>query len=183
MSHLTKSQPFDWVQAVWLSSSQFFGIPAIWLPPNKLLFSCLIYIWLSSSHLAGIQRKNLIGRLDLWLASHSAFGWLGFWPSQPNVAGKIYKWLETCCHRFHDCTTLSVLNIQKALLQRSYLSKTGNCHVFWKLTELVINDHNLYHIIKYICFWAQKQQNMQYNKKKIYIYIYIEEEKMDAVGL
>ena len=60
-------QPFGWV-------------PSIWLAPNKILSSCQTHIWLSSSHLDGIQLlKSLIGWLTFGPASQM---WL-----QKNLSG------------------------------------------------------------------------------------------------
>ena len=58
-------------------------------------------MWLSPSHLAGWASGPTS---EIWLPKLA--GWLGLWPSQPNVAAKILKWLETCFQRFHDSATL-----------------------------------------------------------------------------
>ena len=58
-------------------------------------------MWLSPSHLAGWASGPAS---EIWLPKLA--GWLGLRPSQPNVAAKILKWLETCFQRFHDSATL-----------------------------------------------------------------------------
>ena len=92
-SHLAEPQPFGWITAIWLNhshlaESQPFGwVPAIWL----------------AGPLAQPVNKQLNGR-EIWLPK--LVGWLSLWPSQPNVAAKILKWLETCFQRFQDSATL-----------------------------------------------------------------------------
>ena len=60
--------------------------------------------WLGLWPLAQPVNKQLNGR-EIWLPK--LVGWLSLWPSQPNVAAKILKWLETCFQRFHDSATLA----------------------------------------------------------------------------
>ena len=111
-SFLAESQPLGWVPATWLSPIQMaelqpFGwFLVIWLNHSHLAesqpFGWVPAIWLAGP-LAQPVYKQLNGR-EIWLPK--LVGWLSLWPSQPNVAAKILKWLETCFQRFHDSATL-----------------------------------------------------------------------------
>ena len=131
------SQLFGWVTAIRLSPSYLAEshpngwTAAIWLIPSHLAepqpFGWITAIWLAGP-LAQPVNKQLNGR-EIWLSK--LVGWLSLWLSQPNVAAKILKWLETCFQRFHDSATLSPSIIHTARYSRNLSSTSILEYILW----------------------------------------------------